>query len=348
MTLLLDDRHVDELLDATRALNEVERAFGLLGRGEAVNEPRLRVEARGTTLNVMSALAPTLDAVAVKSYPVTRSDVSQAVVILVTLYSHSTGRCLGIVQGDLLGQRRTAAASALATRLSARPESTTLTLFGSGFQAGAQVRACVGVLPALDTVLIIGRNPDRRDALVRTLAAEFPQLRVEAAEPEPAVRAADVVVTATSATEPLFDGDWLRPGAHVNAIGSNQVGAREIDATTLRRAARVAVDARDVAATESGDLLRNDFSVEDCVELGGLVNGEVPGRLSADEITVFESHGLALLDLVCGRYVLEAAANGGTGIDVDWPNVCPTSSPAHRHAEGARDDATSPRRKARH
>lgn len=323
MTLLLDDRDVEELLDPVRALDEVERAFRLLGTGEAVNEPRRRMEACGTTLNVMSALAPTLDTLAVKSYPVTRTDVSQAAVILVTLYAHGTGRCLGIVQADLLGQRRTAAASALATRLSARPESTTLTLFGTGFQAGAQVRACASVLPALEIVRVVGRHPARREAFVATLAAEFPRLRVQAAEPEAAVRGADVIVTATSATEPLFDGDWLRPGTHVNAIGSNQVGAREVDATTLRRAARVIVDARDVAATESGDLLRNGFAIEDCLELGQVVCGTAPARLSAAEITIFESHGLALLDLVCGRYLLEAAAARGAGVDVDWPNVLP-------------------------
>jgi ornithine cyclodeaminase/alanine dehydrogenase-like protein (mu-crystallin family) len=318
VTLLLDERSVADLLTPADALAWVEEAFRLLGVGAAVNEPRHRSVAAGTTVNVMWALAPTLDAVAVKSYPVIRSDVSQATVILLTIFSHSTGECLGIMQGDLLGKRRTAAATALATRLAARPDSRTLAVFGTGYQASGQVQALVAVLPHLRDVMVVGRAPTRRDSFVARLSAKFPNLLFSTATAEDAVRAADVVVTATGATEPLFDGAWLRPGTHVNAIGSNQSGTREIDLTTLTRASSVIVDSRAVAAQEGGDFLVNGFNIAEAVELGEVLVGSAEGRRDIGDITVFDSHGLAIQDLVCGLHVLWAAERLGRGHRVDW------------------------------
>lgn len=313
MGLLLDERLVDTLLTPQDAMASVERAFLLLAEGSAVNEPRRRTRADGTTLNVMWALAPTLDAVAVKTYPVVRSDVSQAAVIAILLFSCSTGRFLGMVQGDLLGQRRTAAASALATRLAARPDSASLAVFGTGYQAAAQVRAVAAVLPALREVHVVGRTAHRRDAFLAALSADLPGLRVTGAGPEQAVRAADVVITATGSTEPVFDGDWLQPGTHVNAIGSNQPNSRELDGTALSRAACLMVDSREVAATEGGDLLANGVDVARATEFADVVAGTVRARRQASDITIFESHGLALQDLVCGLHVLRAAEAHGLG-----------------------------------
>lgn len=321
MALLIDEKSVAALLTHAAALDGVERAFRLLAEGAAVNEPRHRGTAAGTTVNVMWALAPTLDVVAVKSYPVVRSDVSQAAVILVTLFSHSTGECLGIVQGDLLGHRRTAAATALATKLLARPESRTLAVFGTGYQAFGQVHAVATALPDLREVRVVGRTPDRRKAFVAGLSSQLPQLRWTVSSAEEAVLAADVIVTATGASEPLFDGSWLRPGTHINAIGSNQAGSREIDLKTLTRAANVLVDSRAVAAREGGDLLANGFDVARTVELGAVLIGTAPGRQESGDITVFESHGLAIQDLVCGLHVLRAAERDARGQRVDWPHA---------------------------
>jgi ornithine cyclodeaminase/alanine dehydrogenase len=321
VALLLDEGSVAQLLTPRVALDGVERAFRLLAEGLAVNEPRRRTAAGGTTLNVMWALAPTLDALAVKSYPVVRSDVSQAAVILVTLYRHSTGECLGLVQGDLLGQRRTAAATALAIRALARPESRVLTVFGTGYQASGQVEAAVEVMPHLREIRVVGRTPQRRDAFVDRLTVRFPELGVTAQDAEAAVRAADVVITATGSTEPVLDGAWLAPGTHVNAIGSTQAGSREIDLRTLESAAAVVVDSRDVAALEGGDLLANGFAVDRTVELGEVLVGTAGGRRSDDDITVFDSHGLALQDLVCGLHVLQEAGRRELGQSVDWPHT---------------------------
>lgn len=321
MALLLDERSVAQLLTPRVALDGVEQAFRLLAEGSAVNEPRRRTAADGTTLNVMWALAPALDTLAVKSYPVVRADVSQAAVILVTLYRHSTGECLGIVQGDLLGQRRTAAATALAILTLARPESRVLTVIGTGYQASGQVDAAVEVMPSLREIRVVGRTAQRRDAFVDRLTARFPELRVDAEDAEPAVRSADVVITATGSSEPVLDGAWLTPGTHVNAIGSNQARHREVDRRTLESAAAVVVDSRDVAALEGGDLLANGYDVARTVELGEVLVGAAGGRSGDDDVTVFDSHGLAMQDLVCGLQVLQEAGRRGLGLLVDWPHT---------------------------
>lgn len=336
MALLLDEDSVGLLLGPEVALEGVDQAFRLLAQGLAVNEPRHRTAADGTTVNVMWALAPTLDILAVKYYPVVRADVSQAAIILVTLFRHSTGECLGLVQGDLLGQRRTAAASALATRTAARPQSQTLTVFGTGYQASGQVRAVVEVLPKLREIKVVGRTPPHRDAFVTRMSRAFPGLRITAAEAEDAVRSADVIITATGASEPLFDGGWLQPGTHVNAIGSNQAASRELDRLTLDRAAAVIVDSRAVAGLEGGDLLANGFPIDRTVELGEILVGQRPGRRDADDITIFDSHGLALQDLVCGLRVLQLALREGRGQEVTWPQ-----SP-HEHAAAGLAASSSP------
>lgn len=321
MTLLLDEQAVARLLEPADALAGVETSFRLFAEGQAVNEPRHRTQAGGATLNVMWALAPTLDALAVKTYPVIRSDVSQATVIMLMLFSHSTGGCLAMVQADLLGQRRTAAATALATRLLARPDSAALTVFGTGYQAFGQAEALAGVLPQLREIRVVGRTPARLEQFVSRVRELFPHAAVTAAEAEEAVRAADVVVTATGAAEPLFDGNWLRPGTHVNAIGSNQARNRELDLTAMSRADRVIVDSSAVAALECGDLIANGMDVSDTVEFGDVLVGRADGRGADSDITIFESHGMALQDLVCGMHILRAAQRLGLGAKTDFVQV---------------------------
>ena len=331
MPRILDDTVVDHLLPPGAALACVETAFDLLASGAAHDQPRARTTMDGVTLNVMSAIAPTLDAAVVKSYPVVRTGTYRASVITILLYDAS-GRLRALVQGDLLGQRRTAAASAVATRAMARPDSSTVCLFGTGFQAPAQVTALVDVLPKLDTVLVVGRSTERAEVTARILRERHPRLRVEpGTNAEDAVPRADVVVTATGAAEPLFDGNLVRPGTHVNAVGSNDARRRELDATVFRRAAHVAVDSPTVAVVECGDLLANGLDPATATPFAEVHAGRVPGRTDTADITVFESHGLALQDLVCAVRVLDAADASDLGALVGpdaWAPLARTTTPA--------------------
>jgi alanine dehydrogenase len=315
MPLLLREADVDGLLPVSEAIPAVEGAFKLLGLGEAVDCPRRRARAGGAVLNVMWAIAPTLGAMGVKSYPVVRTDVTQGSSLTFVMYGLPGGDLEAIIEVDTLGQRRTGAASAVATRYLARPESEVLTVFGAGWQAEGQVEAVVQSLPRLRKLLVVGRSEERRDRFVAKMRERF-DLAVEGAAPEEAVRAADVLVTVTGSAEPLFDGAWLKPGTHINAAGSNYAEKRELDAETVRRADLVVADSAAVARVESGDLIRNDFDWRRLDELGSVVVGEASGRRTQDEITIFESQGLALEDLVCAVRVLDKAREAGVGIEL--------------------------------
>lgn len=317
MPRILTDHDVDGLLPPPVALTEVRTAFELLGAGVAWDEPRRRSTGGNVTLNVMSAIAPTLDAVAVKSYPVVRAGTNRASAIAMVVYTYGSGELRGLVRADLLGRRRTAAASALATRLMARPDSETVCLLGTGFQAPAQVSALVDVLPKLRRVLVVGRDETRAADTADGLRLAHPGLDVEVGtSPERAVPRADVVITATGAAEPLFDGGLLRAGTHVNAVGSNHASRRELDRSAFERAAHVAVDSAAVAALECGDLLANGLDPATATEFADIVTGRVPGRCDGEDITVFESHGLAIQDLVCAVGVLDRARDSGTATQV--------------------------------
>ncbi len=130
------------------------------------------------------------------------------------------------------------------------------------------------------------------------------------------MRAADVVITITGSKEPVFKGEWLSPGTHVNAAGVNFADKRELDAETLRRASHIVADSVEVARLDSGDLILNEFDWERLGELGDIVAGKADGRSSSDEITVFESHGMALEDLACAVRVLKKAQATGDGFDL--------------------------------
>jgi alanine dehydrogenase len=306
MPVLLGESHVDRLLTIADSIDAVEEGFRLLGRGEAVNYPRRRGVFENAKLNVMWASAPPLGGMGVKVYPIVRSDVTQGSAFTFLLYGLPV-RDLQVILGvNLLGQRRTGAASAVASRHGARPEGETLSLFGAGRQASSQVAAIAHALSALRQVLVVARSVERQARFVQQLRA-MTGLDIQVAEPRDAVGRADVLVTATGSAEPVFDGGWLRPGTHVNGVGSNFAGNRELDEQEIRRADVVVADSAEAARLETGDLLRNDFEWEWLVELGAIAAGLAPGRSSPEEITMFESHGLALEDLACAVRVTSRA-----------------------------------------
>jgi alanine dehydrogenase len=306
MPVLLRESDVDRLLTIADSIDAVEEGVRLLGRGEAVNYPRRRGVFENAILNVRWVLAPPLGGMGVKVYPIIRSDIIQGSAFTFLLYGLPAGDLQAILEVNLLGQRRTGAASAVASRYLARPESETLSIFGADWQASSQVAAIAHALPALRQVLVVARSVERQARLVQQLRAMI-GLNVQVAEPRDAVGRADVLVTATGSAEPVFDGAWLRPGTHVNAVGSNFAGERELDEQAIRRADVVVADSGEAARLESGDLLRNDFEWERLVELGAIAAGLAPGDSSPEEITIFKSHGLALEDLACAVRVTSRA-----------------------------------------
>src|SRR5690606_38485922 len=137
----------------------------------------------------------------------------------ISLYSRSTGAMAALLRGDVLGQIRTGAASAVVASLVGNPDPRTLTVFGTGFQARGQLEAFLSRFPGIQDVFVVGRNVQALESMLAEARARFPGRSIEAGEARASVKGSDLVVTATASAEPLLDGDWLRPGTHVSAVG---------------------------------------------------------------------------------------------------------------------------------
>ncbi len=326
MALVLREADVRAVLTMPATINVLEAAFRAQGSGNARNQPRRRIvlpEARGV-LHMLSAYVPGTPGhpeaagpglVGFKAYTTTQDGAR----FVVMLYSGEDGRLLAIIEADWLGQMRTGAASGLATRYMARNEAETLGIIGTGGQAHTQVMAVCSVR-RIQSVLVYGRNAERRERFCEELAA-MPGLDgvklTPVASAEEAVRPADIVVTATTAREPVLSGDWLRDGTHINAMGSNWRNRREVDDTTIERSAVIAVDALDQAKIEAGDLIipaeTGRFDFTRAVELGAIVSGKTPGRPEAGSITLFKSLGIALEDVATAGLVYTLARERSLG-----------------------------------
>jgi ornithine cyclodeaminase/alanine dehydrogenase-like protein (mu-crystallin family) len=237
----------------------------------------------------------------------------------VLLFDGETGAPRALLDASAVTEIRTAAVSGVATRLLAREDAKELAILGSGVQARSHLEAMAHARP-FARARVWSRTPEHAQAFAAGASAPFP---VEAtATAEEAVRGAEVVVTATSAREPIVQREWLAPGAHVNAVGSSIPTARELDAETVAAAALFA-DTRESMLNEGGDYL---FAVREAgigpehirAELGELLVGTREGRRSADELTVFKSLGVAVEDLAAAELVYARARDAGVGAAVPW------------------------------
>jgi ornithine cyclodeaminase/alanine dehydrogenase-like protein (mu-crystallin family) len=235
---------------------------------------------------------------------------------IVTLLDAETGEPRALLEGTYLTALRTGAVSGLATDLLARDDARVLTIFGAGAQARAQIEAVCTARP-IEEVRIISRGDSAR-SLAEQLQHEDPKRRYTAArDPEEAVRAAGVIVTATSSATPVFDGEWVQPGTHVNAVGSYRPDMQEVDVTLLQRAL-VVVDQREAVLEEAGDLIvslqAGEWSLDQLYgELGALVSGRLPVPPEPQRITYFKSCGLAVEDVAAAQAVLAVAEAEGLG-----------------------------------
>ncbi|MCE2804166.1 MAG: ornithine cyclodeaminase family protein [Gemmataceae bacterium] len=318
-TLLINEEEVVRLLSMDRAINAVEGAFKKLGLEEASNIPRARAVTDHAQIHVMGASHKTASAMGAKIYATSRKNPAQ---FFVTLFDGKNARLLALLQADHLGRIRTGAASAVATRLLARSDADSLGVLGAGRQAKTQIQA-ISLVRSLRLVRLWSRSMDRASALAAELKQEgfTPPIEVQA-QPLDAVRGMDILITATSATDPFVEADWLEPGQHINAIGSNYLGRAELQPKAVCRCDLIVVDHRDQAKLESGDL---EKPLEDKLihwaairDLGPLMVGRYPGRENPHQITLFKSNGLAIQDVACAKVVHDLARDQGLGKVVSW------------------------------
>jgi ornithine cyclodeaminase len=313
---------VHELLGYRECADVMRQALADLARGQIQQPLRTVVRPRDAAgfMGLMPAYSPGgygLKALVITpGNPAVGKDTHQGGVLL---FAADTGEPLALVNASAVTEIRTAAVSAVATGLLARPGAGDLAVIGTGVQGQAHARALAATRP-LTRIRLTGRDQARAREVAAELTAQL-NVPVTAVSSVPeAVQGADIVVTATSSAQPVLHREWLAAGTHVNAVGACLPQAREIDTATMAEAALFA-DSRESVRNEAGDyLLAAQEGADNPVraELGELLTGVASGRADDDEITLFESLGLAAEDLAAASYLYQEATRQGAGTSADF------------------------------
>ena len=315
MALFLAENDVKQVLTATMALEAVESAHRDLSLGQAQDTPRARTRLPQTVLHILQGALPAQGVIGYKAYTTNRGGNR----FLVHMFDAASGSLLAVIEADYLGMVRTGAASGVAARWLARPDTSVAGVFGAGWQAEGHVRGICAAMP-LELVKVFGRNAERLQTFCERLSKMTGVAVVPAASAEDTVRGSDLIGTVTTASEPLFDAEWLEPGTHINAAGSNALIRQELPEAALRRCALVTVDAVPTALAEAGDLLpfleKGRLHARQLVELGDIIIGRRAGRTASEQITVFESQGMAIQDLAVAIRVVAAARERALGVEL--------------------------------
>ena len=321
--LVLASRHVHELLTYRECAEVMRAALAARARGQIQQPLRTIVRPRDAAgfMALMPAYSPAagygLKAICITpGNPAVGKDAHQGGVLL---FDVSTGEPRALVNASAVTEIRTAATSAVATDLLARPDAAELAIIGIGVQGRAHAHA-IAAARELAGIRLAGRDLARTQAVAAELAGQL-GLPVSAHDDAAtAVAGAGIVVTATTATEPVLRREWLAPGAHVNAVGAYTPTTRELDTATMAEAA-VFADSRESVSSEAGDFLiakREGADNPVRAELGELITGTAPGRADDDELTVFESLGLAAEDLAAASFLYDKAARLGAGTAAEF------------------------------
>ncbi len=315
MALFLTEDDVGRLLTMNDAIEALDDAFRQMADDKAPVRPRQRVKIAGGTLQVMPAALPAEDAIGFKAYTTMAGRPNFHFV----LYDSTSGELLALMQANRLGQIRTGAASGVATRYLARNDVSVFGSIGTGWQARSQVEA-VCAARQFERGVAYGRDPERLNAFCEEMSRTV-KLPIEpAASANDVARQADVLIAATNSRRPVFDGNSLSAGVHINAIGSNGAERQEVDEATVVRANRVVVDLKEQAIIECGDVIpvvgAGRMTWGSVVELADIVVGRASGRDSEDEITLFESQGIALEDVAVGIHIYRLARERGIGQEI--------------------------------
>jgi alanine dehydrogenase len=324
--LVLSRADVEAVLDLDRLCDAVAAGMVDLSRGRASMPPRCAasVPGRSALLATMPAFLPSAEALTAKLVTVfpenTDRPTHQAIIVC---FDTETGTPVALMDGTYITATRTAAGSALATRLLARRDSTVVSVVGTGVQAYAHAHA-LSRLDNVGVVQVAGRDHSRAVALSEDLVESG--VPAQAVGPiEDAVRSADVVCVATHADRPVLRREWLRPGTHVNSVGYNPAGSGELDMETLRDAL-VVVESRAsaLAAPPSGAMELRRAIEEGAIdadhihaELGELVAGDTEGRTDDEQLTVYKSVGVAVQDAAAAALVLDGARQRAVGSRIE-------------------------------
>lgn len=315
--LLLDAENVEQLLQPDAIFEAMKRAFALHSRGEGRVFPLVREHLHtGGVFGIKSGDVPTADLLGFKAagfWPANREAGKEPHQATILLIDPHTGRPLCVIDGNAVTTMRTGAAGALGLTLLARPESTSLTVFGTGTQARIQLRLALRFMPGIQRVRYLA-HPNQPDTAFEAAFSQSCNL-AHASDADVAVSESDIVVTATPGRGPLFSLDAVRPGTHLNCVGADTRGKREMPDGLLRRS-QLFTDDRE----QSRSVGEGQWDPEcPAIEIGDILTGKSKPARSPNDITVFDMTGLALQDLVVAELLWQRATTQGLGTTIPWP-----------------------------
>jgi alanine dehydrogenase len=322
--LLLSEKQVQGLIDVDELIEALAQAHIQYSTGKAVMPVRLvvtlpQIDGRITS---MPGYLNEDKALGMKVVTYFQSNPQQnlpAILATIMLFSAETGKMIAAMDGSYITAIRTACASAMATKVLANPQTPVLGILGAGVQARAHIQALTRVRK-LEKIKLYSPSGTSAAAVKKEMA-QVPVTMEVAENPEAAVRDADLVVTVTTSREPILKADWLKPGVHINAVGSHRPDMREIDGATLARA-KVVVDSREAIMAECGDILlaiKEGSVTKDNIhgEIGEVLAGTKAGREHTDEVTLYKSVGIAIQDVATANLVYHKALKQEVGTTVE-------------------------------
>jgi ornithine cyclodeaminase/alanine dehydrogenase-like protein (mu-crystallin family) len=295
-----EEERVRRLLRIGELIAAMRRVMGEFSAGEWKQPLRSVLSQHGGFFGVMPATGDSMGIKMVTFYPNNAGTDLPTHMAVIALFDPKTGEPLALMDGRYITEMRTAAVSAVATDALAAPDAKILALLGAGVQAQAHLE----VLPHVrrfEEIRVWNHHPEKAERFAK-------EHGIKAMELEAAVRGADVVVTATSAREPVLQGEWLKPGAHVNPVGASRPDWRELDDAAMRNV--IVVDSYEGARNESGDVILSGATP--FAELGEILNGTK--RVEPGATTIFKSLGMAVEDVAAAKLVYEAARKIGDGL----------------------------------
>jgi len=299
--MYVTESQVRDLLPVSECVEVLRDAFSR----EFINIPRYRLKSANTLLHVMSASIPSLGIMGLKSYGTGREAAGDFVVLL---FDERNGKLMGVFEADALGQIRTGAASGLATSYLSREDSTIGAIIGTGLQAETQLLA-IDHVRKFKEIRIFSRSSENRSTFIQKMQPQVKANLGEAQTAEQAVRDADVICTITTAKTPVVFGEWLKPGCHINAAGTNWSNKRELDQSAVKRCNLICADHREQSKIEAGDLIGVIDDWNSIWELSDAVQGRM-ARTSPDQITLFKSNGIAMEDIASALHIYKKIQSG--------------------------------------
>ncbi|MBU1699501.1 MAG: ornithine cyclodeaminase family protein [Candidatus Eisenbacteria bacterium] len=327
MPLLISRKDVEKVLTMKDCIIAVEKAFAELANGRTIMPQRAVIpisDHKGVFLGMPAYIGGEMNALGIKIvtvYPENPKKYNIPTIFgTLSLCDPATGRTIAIMDAGYLTAVRTGAASGVATKFLAREDSKIAVIFGAGVQAQKQLEA-VHMLRPLEKVYVLDLVTKARDKFAHDMSETFGIEMIPTDDAEMAVKDSDIIITASSSPNPVFDGNWMKPGTHINNIGSHSPTARELDTTTVKRSKFVA-DLKEANLAEAGDILipiKEGAVTQDHIyaSLGEIVTGRKAGRENPKEITLFKSCGLAIQDISTALSIYTAAREKGIGTEVE-------------------------------